>query len=389
MAFTPLSAVDCVSPAITRTKALLFQPFRMRFWLKLAIVAVLSGALVGGCNANFNFNNVGGQHPTSGGSSGSQSVPPGFGKIADALRQHPGMWAAIATGVVAFLLVVFILFVYISSVLRFVLLDALLSGEIHIRAGWHYWKAEGMRLFGWLLLFGLVTTGGTLALIAAPLYAAWRKGILGNLPAHLPEFIAGAAVIFLTIAALALVSFVVGTFIHDFVVPVMRYERAGFLAGWQTAWSRLTIAPGSLAVYYLLKIALLMGAGIAVSIVSFFVFLLLLVPLVLIGLVAVLISGILIAALGGVGLAIVITLGLVFGLLFGFGMAYAQATVTLPVTAFMQYYALFFLGSRYEPLGAQLFPAPPPVPVAPVAAPLVPPVIPPMEPGSGPAPASI
>src|SRR4029079_8749702 len=101
--------------------------------------------------------------------------------------------------------------------------------------------------------------------------------------AHLPEFIAGAAVIFLAVAGLALIAFVLGTLIHDFVVPVMRYERAGFLAAWRTAWSHLAPAPGNLALYYLLKLALAMGAGVIVSIVSVFVFVILLLPLLLIG----------------------------------------------------------------------------------------------------------
>src|SRR5438270_4253441 len=181
----PLNAVDCVSPAMAHTKRLLFHPFRVRFWLKLAILAVLSGALAGGCNGNFNFNNFGGGNTkTSGGASGG----PVFGKIADSIHAHPGMWAGVATGVVAFLLVVFIVFVFISSVLRFVWLEALLTGQIHIRAGWRYWRPEGVRLFGWQLLFGIISTGGTLALIAVPLWAAWKKGILTDLPRHLPEF---------------------------------------------------------------------------------------------------------------------------------------------------------------------------------------------------------
>lgn len=364
---------------MARTKALLFQPFRVRFWLKLAIVAVLSGALVGGCNANFN-SDFGGSSRSGGSSTDAKDVP-GFGKIMDALRARPAMWATLATVGIAFLLVVFVIFLFVASVLRFVLLEALLSGECHIRAGWRYWKTEGMRLFGWKLLFGLVTTGGMFALIALPLYAAWRKGILGDLRSHLPEFIAGAAVIFLAVAALAVISFLVGTFIHDFVVPVMRYERAGFLAAWRSAWSRLAVAPGSLAVYYLLKLALLMGAGIVVSIVAMIVFVILLLPLLLVGVVAVLLGSLLVVGLGGVGLAIVLTLALLFGLLVALGLAYAQATLTLPITAFMQYYALFYFGSRYQPLGAQLVPEAPPMPFAP---PLAPPIMPPMEPGPAP-----
>jgi len=355
-----------------------------RFWLKLAIVAVLSGALVGGCNGNFNYNSFGDTRTAGGGSTGAKDVP-GFGKILEALKEHPAMWASVATGIIAFLLLVFIIFLFVASVLRFVLLEALLTGECHIRAGWRYWKTEGTRLFGWKLLFGLLTTGGTFALVAFPIYAAWRRGILTNLPAHLPEFIAGAAVIFLAVAGLALIAFVLGTFIHDFVVPVMRYERAGFLAAWRTAWSHLAPAPGNLALYYLLKLALAMGAGVIVSIVSVFVFVILLLPLLLIGVLAVLLSGVLIAGFGGAGLAIVITLGLVFGLVVALGIAYAQATLTLPVSAFMQYYALFYFGSRYQPLGAQLIPSPPPLPVMP--APVAPPGAAPLPPGPEPSPA--
>jgi len=378
-----LTPVDCFSPAMAHTKRLLFQPFRVRFWLKLAILAVLSGALAGGCNGRFNFNSGFGNTSRSGGDSTTTSsqLPPEFAKIGASLRANPGMWAAIATIVVAVLVAVFILFLYISSVLRFVWLETLLSGECHIRAGWQFWKIEGVRLFGWSLLFGLVSTGGTLALIAVPLWAAWRKGILTNLSAHLAEFFAGAIVIFLAIAGLALVSFLIGTFIHDFVVPVMRYERAGFLPAWRTAWDRVAVTPGSLALYYLLKICLLIGASIVVGIISIIVFVILLLPLLLIGVVAVLLTALIAAGLGTVGLAIVITLGFVFGLLFVFGIAYLQTVITLPVSVFLQYYSLFYFGSRYQPLGEQLVPTPPPLPLAPPAAPLV---APPMEPGPAP-----
>lgn len=375
----PLTAVDCVSPAMAHTKRLLFQPFRFRFWLKLAILAVLSGAIAGGCNSNLNFNNFGGSNTRT--STGAKDVP-GFGKIADSIRTHPAMWAGIATGVVAFLLVVFIVLVFVSSVLRFVWLEALLSGQAHIRAGWRFWRPEGVRLFGWSLLFGLVSTTGMLVLIAVPLWAAWKKGILTDLPRHLPEFFAGAAVTFLAIAGLAFVSFLIGTFIHDFVVPTMRYERAGFLSAWKTAWGRVGSAPGSLAIYYLFKVVLIIAASIVVGIISIFMFLILLLPLLLFGVVALLIGGLIAAGLGPVGIAVLIMLGLVFGILFGFGAAYLQTVVTLPVTVFMQYYGLYYFGSRYQPLGAQLLPELPPLPIVPPEVPpSVPPMPPPIEPG--------
>lgn len=44
----PLSAVDCVSPAIAQTKKQLFTPFQFKRWWRLAVVCILTGEFAGG-----------------------------------------------------------------------------------------------------------------------------------------------------------------------------------------------------------------------------------------------------------------------------------------------------------------------------------------------------
>src|SRR6202166_4517741 len=53
----PISAVDCVQPALQHTRAQLFTHFRWGQWSRLALVGILAAELhVGGCNfSGFNF----------------------------------------------------------------------------------------------------------------------------------------------------------------------------------------------------------------------------------------------------------------------------------------------------------------------------------------------
>src|SRR5205807_10371278 len=50
----------------------------------------------------------------------------------------------------------FVLLAYVSSVLRFVLFDAVLAGNIRIREAWARRQSQGVRLFGFHLLLGLM-----------------------------------------------------------------------------------------------------------------------------------------------------------------------------------------------------------------------------------------
>ena len=56
---TPLSAVDAITPAFHWTKAQLFQPFRFRRWVRLALISLLAGEIGSsggwGNGSNFNF----------------------------------------------------------------------------------------------------------------------------------------------------------------------------------------------------------------------------------------------------------------------------------------------------------------------------------------------
>src|SRR5258708_34120954 len=86
----PVSAVDCVQPALQHTREQLFTRFRFGQWSRLALVGILAAELhVGGCN----FGNFGGggwpraPHKNAGG-----FFPSGFPKVltpSDRCRRPP------------------------------------------------------------------------------------------------------------------------------------------------------------------------------------------------------------------------------------------------------------------------------------------------------------
>src|SRR5262249_51726945 len=136
----PASALDVVKPAFEHMVQQLFKPFRWGQWVRLAITGLLAGELSGAGGCSFQI---------------PGSVPP---------RDRSGQFlaqAVIGRNVVLIALLVLLVIalvvalMYISSRMRFVLFDSIVSKECRIR---RYWAAHGdaaLRYFGFQLLFTL------------------------------------------------------------------------------------------------------------------------------------------------------------------------------------------------------------------------------------------
>jgi hypothetical protein len=141
-----LSAVDAISPAFAHTKRQLFGPFRLDFWARLGMVSLLTGEFAGGSGSGSTLN-----IPAGGAGTGGQDflwqAEPVWQQV---LRYLPwvvfGVVVLVALGVVA---------IYIASVFRFVLFDAVLTGRAHLAQGWRRWQEAGGSFFLWQLTFGL------------------------------------------------------------------------------------------------------------------------------------------------------------------------------------------------------------------------------------------
>jgi len=362
----PLSAVDCVSPAFAQTKKQLFAPFRIKRWLRLALVCLLTGEFAGGGGGGGNFN-----------------IPSSHGKGGKGLMAFPNMdWGKILpwlpwilAGVVLVFLLIF-LFIYIGSVYRFVLFDSVLYDRCEFKGCWTRWEPRGRSYFIWSLALFVISFFGVCIIIGAPLFIAWRAGLFHNPGEHLAVLILGGMALIFFLFAFVVVLGVIGLFAKDFCIPIMAMEEVGVLDAWRRLLPILGGDKLAFAGYVLMKIVLAIGSAIIVGIATFMLIIALLIPT---GIAAVIVF------FGGKALGLTlnpVTIGVLasLGCVLMAAFFYLIALISTPPMVFFQSYVLHFIGSRYEPLGAVLFPPPPETPPPPPPVDLLPAVEPPPDP---------
>lgn len=353
----PASAVDCIQPALHHTRSQLFTHFRWGQWARLALVGILAAELhVGGCG----FSNLGrgwphAPHKTQNPFLQSR-LPQGFPPLNPAhLSEHIGQFIGlILLGMLAVFVLGFI-FLYISSVFRFILFDSVVRRECSISAGWTRYRRAGGRYFLWQIVYTISVWVLMFLLLGVPLSIAFAAGWMKNLGQHVPRLIVG--VLFLggvfLFATLAVV--VVQILAKDFLVPLMALEGLDFADGWHHLLAIIRPQKGSFALYLLMKLVLAIAAGILFTILAVLPILLVTIPTVV---------AVLAGRAAGMGwnvttISLVIIIGSVLLLL----LIYLIALVSVPATVFFPAYALYFLAPRYPILEIAL--NPPPVPAAP------------------------
>ena len=349
MRLLPFSAVDAISPAFEHTRRQLLQPFRFGQWVRLALVGLLAGELSsgGGCNAP----NI----PNLNGPGHAGSLPPGLAATNFAL------FAGLIAVLVIAGIVLTVVFMYISSVMRFVLFDSVLAKECHIREGWSQRQGPGWRYFLWKLVYALVTFAVLIVLVGIPAGFAFAVGWFNDPKQHVVALVLGGIALFFVLALFLIAMAVFFVLTKDFVVPQMALENIGAMEGWRRLWPMMKTEKVGYAGYVGMKIVLAIGASIILGIVGFFLMLIILVPA----------AGMAVAAVmagkaAGLGwTAGTVTLAVVAGCVLLAVFFFLSALISVPAIVFFPAYSIYFFAARYPALGTALYPAPP--------APLIPP----------------
>ena len=335
-----LSAVDAIAPAFDRTRRLLFQPFRLGVWARIGLIALTTGEFSGGSGAI----NAGIPSPPS------RSPGDKFVAIVEPASQilHDYLpW--IFAGIVA-LVALGLLAIYISSVFRFIMLDAVLRDRPHLMEGWRRWQEPGSRYFLWQMGFLFVSLLGLAVVVGGPVLLAYRGGLFDKPDQHVGLLIGGGVLLFFVVIGWVLVAMLIDVFAKDFLVPLMALENLGVFDAWRRLLPLLGGEKMSYAGYILMKIVLAVGSAILFGIINLIVFLVLFVVFGLIG--AALVFGGWAAGLEWNFSTILIAAGL--GMLALGALLYVVSIVSSPAVVFFQAYALHFLGARYPLLASQL-----------------------------------
>ena len=368
----PISAVDCVQPAIQHAREQLFTHFRWGQWSRLALVGILAAELhSGGCGGFPNLN-VPMSRPQSRGH--SFMMPPFIPHIDPA---RLAQYAALMATAVILLVILFFVFLYISSVFRFILFESVLRKQCTIGEGWQRWHRTGRRFFLWQIVFLISTWLFLGLLIGVPIVLAAAAGWLRNPGQHMAPFIGGAILLLGLLFVFALAAAAVHALAKDFLVPIMALEGVDFADGWSRLFAIMRPERGKYVVYLLMKLVLAIAAGILFSIIAIVPAIAVVVPAVVL-----VVAG----KIAGLGWTVAtISLAVIVGTVLLLILIYLVALVSVPATVFFPAYSIYFFASRYPNLDALLHPvSPPAAPASPALPESPPPEPPPLPPAPEP-----
>ncbi len=341
------TVTESVEDAWSRTRTLLFEGDIGR-WLKYAFIAMLGAATTGG-STSLNLSppmgpGGGAEDGTGSGWSPEQVGPEALGvlkAILEWLTANLAYVVMLVIGIAVLWLVVGLAVVYVRNVFRFIFVEAVaarLEPAIGESFGRH--ARRGLTLLLWKLILGLVPLLlivialvpmiGSIGLIASGDEAGLTAGI-------------GSIVAVVGLIVFALLLLLLGRALtEDFLVPAMYARRCGVVEGWSHVARAWQGSLGNVILFYLLKIALGIAAGIVTGIAGLVSTVLLVIPAISLGAIVALIVRAEIPAttavltFGGPAIVAIILGGTVY--------AYLLNVVLLPVGVFFQAYSLSFVG---------------------------------------------
>ena len=349
----PVSAVDSISPAFQHARRQLLQPFRFSQWTRLAFVGLLAGELSSGGGCNFSIPRL----PRNPGGS-EHFLAPSFPLPSANPMLYAGLIALLVVGGLA----LWILLLYINSVMRFVLFDSVVEKDCRIRKGWSRRQGPGFRLFLWKIVIFLGAGAGVAILVGIPAAFGFALGWLQHPGQHILPLVLSGIVLFFFFMAFVIGLLILEVLSKDFMVPQMALENISAFEAWRRLWSMLKQEKGGYAGYLGMKVVMALVAAVLLAIVTGILLVVILIPVGGLGVVAVL-GG---KAAGLTWNAYTITIVVVVGSVVVAGILYLFSLLSVPIIVFFPAYSIYFFAARYPTLAAVLYPAPAALPRAPL-----------------------
>jgi hypothetical protein len=350
-----LSPADALGPAFRRAREVMAAPFRLGFFLKIALVAALTQPSFYSVIVSYPLQGV----QVAGGAAMRHPGRLNFGQAGPASTMFAGPGAAAGFAIFAIMLLIGLLVwvaaTYFFCRMRFTLFDLVVYRRGKVREAWAKYGRQTWRYFGVVLLASFVF----LILIAAAIGPFFihmlktMKGLGAQGPNANPWPIMAELFPLIGIGILiGLAWIVVDAVLQDFVLPPMALEDASIEGAFGRFFAMLRDDFGSVLVYLLLRFVVALGISWVLLMVVFVV-------LMIVGLGALGVGFGLYHAMwnGGVGMQVVFVAA-VAAMALALLAIYLLAMIAVYGTAavFKESYAAYFFGSRYPELGNALEP---------------------------------
>ncbi|MHC4176306.1 MAG: DUF7544 domain-containing protein [Planctomycetota bacterium] len=246
-----ISVVDPASPAINRTRKILFQPFDIGKWFTLGFCAWLAHLGEGGGGGGSGFQGGGGP----GGGPGPDIEP-----VLDWIRENVALIVMVVLAVVVVAFLIGLLVTWLSSRGHFMFLDGVVRNRGAVREPWSEYRREGNSLFLFRVCFGLAAFGLFVLVATGAVAIAWPDIAAGQFGGSAVAALGLGILVFLMVAiAVGCVSL----FLKDFIVPIMYLRRVSVMPAWREFYQFLLADHlGTFVLYVLFKIVIAMAIGI-------------------------------------------------------------------------------------------------------------------------------
>jgi hypothetical protein len=317
-------------------------PFHFKTWLKMGFIGWLAGELAGGTHFGGNF-------------PGQWSTPAPTHPRVPNVHFPGGEIFVIIGAVLAFVVIVGIIFTYLFSRFRFVLFDSVLKRDIMIGRGWHLYGSQAGRYFGFWLLFSLLSFACVVGIVGIPLMHAYKAGVFQHGFDDLQAIFMLMGSVFLGLFLFGLAFFILSTLAKDFLVPLMALDNLSVGDAWTVLKNMGKAEPWAFLGYLGLKFVLYIVAIMLFSIAMVIAAIMFAIPVGLLFLIGFLIAKV----AGGISAGLAIALCVAGGTIAAAVFVCLAMALSAPFCAFFASYSLYFFGGRYPKLGALLWPETP------------------------------
>ena len=234
-----ISVIDPISQAIDRTRDVLFHPFRIEKWLVLGFCAWLAQLGQGGSGSS-----------AGNSSDGHHDVRHEFHHAWDWVMDHLVPVLLIGSIVFVVVVVIWLLFLWLSSRGKFMFLDGVVNNRGAVVEPWHRYRDRANSLFLFRFVIGLICGVFMLGLVLTMLATVW---LWAEMRMAEPMLILSMIVIILVFIGIAFIMGLVGLAIEDFLVPLMYLRDCNVGAAWRELSALLGARPGAFILYVLIR----------------------------------------------------------------------------------------------------------------------------------------